>query len=834
MRLGGLPTLAAVSNCLLAAGTFEETVLPILKSNCTPCHDQATKTSGFSIATAESVLGGGSRRGPAVIAGSAESSPLAQVLRGTLKPQMPPGKTLAPREIAVIDEWIRTARPGSRPDGARTHWSLARQIRPPAQDVKTSAWARSPLDNFVLAKLEPRGLLPAPEASRSTLVRRLYFDLIGVPPSPEEILQFVEDNSPRAYGDLVDRLLSSPHYGERWGRYWLDLARYADTNGYEGDAEFYNAWRYRDYVVDAFNADKPYDEFLIDQLAGDEYKPVTGAGGLPAPDPEKVVALTFLRLAPFTEPRGEESRDVLLSEMVSTVSSVYLGWTVGCAKCHDHKYDPIPTRDFYRLKAFFASTYIAPPRPGDTQQLGGPQPAAFHRPGEAENIEIQAARFRKELEAVGAEFDSFAKPLVARLAAIWKRDKPSDTKTPSVRDVERIFNEENNNTVGVVKKDETFTAAERDRFRSFRESQRRLKNSLLRLEPVAMSVRNADDPPYGPSVPVTHVLLRGDHDRPGEIVQAGFPSAIAGHSDPVPLPLDRYKRHPTRGRRMTLARWIASPDNPLTARVMVNRIWQHHFGRGIVDTPSDFGRNGSRPTHPELLDWLATAFVENNWSIKAMHRLILASSTYRQSSQGNAAAQSADPDNRLYSRFPRQRLTAEAIRDSILAVSGRLNRDLGGPPVFPALPEGLDREQRVQTINTWETSPDADALRRSIYVFQRRSLSLPMLEVFDAPVPNASCDLRRNTVTALQPLTMYDSEFVNAEARHFAERVRREAGPSLDEQVRRAFLVARGRAPSDTERRRSLNFVRSVADGRDGLLGVCRVLLNSSEFLYVD
>ncbi len=820
------------------ADTFEERVLPILRSNCTPCHDAANRTSGLSVMSPETLLAGGNRRGPAIVSGAPDHSPLIRAIRGSIEPRMPPGKPLATGDIATIEQWIRAEapRPPKSESAKQTgkHWSLITPVRPPLPTVRGAEWVRNPIDAFILTQLERKSIEPAPLADRRTLARRLYFDLLGLPPTPEEIRQFADDPSPQAYEALVERLLASPHYGERWGRHWLDLARYADTNGYEGDPEFFHAWRYRDYVVDSFNADKPYDEFVIDQLAGDEIKPVTGAGGLPSPDPEKVVALTFLRLAPFTEPRGEESRDVLLSEMISTTSSVFLGWTTGCAKCHDHKYDPIPTRDFYRLKAFLASVYVAPPRPGDSQQLGGPQEAAFYRPGEREAVENKIAALREELKAEDAAFEAFAQPLVQRLAEVWKRDKPAGTKPPQVRDVERLFNEENNNTLALDKKDRTFTAAERDRFQQHRERQRRLKNSITRLEPVAMSVRNADDPPYGPSVPVTHVLIRGEHDHPGEIVQPGFPSAIEGHSNPAPLPLDRYKRHPTRGRRLTLARWIASPSNPLTARVMVNRIWRHHFGRGIVDTPGDLGRNGARPTHPELLDWLATAFVENKWSVKAMHRLILNSSTYRQSSFANSRAITADPDIRLYSRFPRQRLTGEAIRDSILAASGRLERELGGPPVFPPLPAGLDREQKVQSINTWETSPDRDTRRRSIYVFQRRSLSLPMLEVFDAPVLNASCDLRRNTVTALQPLSMYNSEFVNTEARHFAERVRREAGPDLPRRIQRAYLIARGREADGTELAEAGRFLRGIPDPNDALTGLCRVLLNSNEFLYVD
>ena len=725
--------------------------------------------------------------------------------------------------------------------GSNKYWAFVKPARHDPPPVGNTAWVRNPIDNFILKKLEEKGLKPAREADRRVLIRRLYFDLLGLPPTPEEVKEFVENSSPKAYEELVDRLLKSPRYGERWGRHWLDLARYADTNGYEGDAEFFHAWRYRDYVIEAFKSDKPYDEFIKEQIAGDEYAEVNSAGPLPPPDPEKVVALTFLRLAPFTEPRGEESRDILLSEMVSTTSSVFLGLTVGCAKCHDHKYDMVPTRDFYRTKAFFAAVYIAPSSIDDVQQLGGSQPAEFYRPGEKERADQMRANYKKSLEATEVEFAAFCKPLLERLTEVRKREKPEKSEKPeegkplTLKDLERAINTENNNALSLEKKDETFTAEEKQKFASFSERILRLKNGIKRLEPLAMSLRNADDPPYGPSVPTTHVLIRGEYDHPGEPVEPGFLSAITGHSDPAPLPLDRYKRHPTRGRRMTLAKWIASPDNPLTARAMVNRLWQHHFGRGIVETVSDFGKNGAPPTHPELLDWLATQLVQEKWSVKAMHRLILTSSTYRQASTSlDERAPQADPDNHLLWRFPRSRLEGEVIRDSVLAVSRRLNVEGGGPPVYPPLPEGLDEAQRVQNINTWETSNGPEGRKRSIYVFQRRSLNLPLLETFDAAVPNASCDRRRHSVTALQPLSLYDGDFVNTEAKFFAERVRKETGPDTVEQIQRAFLIAFGRAPNAGELEKVRAFVATVPSKDDALLGVCRVLLNSNEFVYVD
>lgn len=817
----------------LAAGTFDEKVLPILKVNCLPCHDEQTRNSGFSIQTLASVINGGVRHGQAVKPGLPAESPLLRMLSGQLTPRMPLGRTLRDTEIAVIREWIRELKAGDvAPETpAAKYWAYVPPVRRDPPPVRNSVRVQNPIDHFILKRLEDKGLEPAAEADRRVLIRRLYFDLIGLPPTPEAVQAFVEDASPKAYEKLVDSLLERPQYGERWGRRWLDLARYADTNGYEGDPEFFHAWRYRDYVIDAFNRDKPYDLFIKEQLAGDEFAKVNSAGGMPAAEPEGVVALTFLRLAPFTEPRGEESRDSLLTEMVTTTSTVFLGLTVGCAKCHDHKYDRIPARDFYRMKAFFASVYIAPPRADDSQQLGGPQPAKFYRPGEKERIDQLRAVSEKKLAATEAEYAVFNKELLTKLES-KKRENPepgksAENKPLTLDDLKRAIKADEH--------DKIFTAEEKREFASFSERVLRLKKEVLRLEPLAMSLRNADDPPYGTSVPTTYVLNRGNADAPGEPVQPGFLSAITGNSDPVALPLDRYKRHPTRGRRLTLAEWIASPDNPLTARVLVNRLWQNHFGRGIVETASDFGKNGSAPTHPELLDWLATQFVQEKWSIKAMQRLILNSATYRQSSTGiGKKPVQADPDNRLLSRFPRLRMEGEVIRDSVLAVSGRLNLEAGGPAVYPPLPAGLDEAQKVQGENTWVASDGPDGRRRSIYVFQRRSSGLPLLDLFDASVPNASCDRRRHSITPLQALTMYDSDFVNTEAKYFADRVRNETGPDIGEQIRRAFLIAFGRPPKAGELERVQAFQTGLPAKDDALLGLCRVLLNSSEFLYVD
>ena len=717
-----------------------------------------------------------------------------------------------------------------------TEWRYSPPSRPEMPDVTRADWPRNAVDRFVLQKLEENNLEPAPEASRRVLIRRLYFDLLGLPPNPEEVDAFVKSTNPKAYEELVDRLLDDARYGERWARYWLDLARYADTHGYEGDPDSPHAWRYRDYVIDAFNTDKPYDRFIKEQLAGDEIYDVMGAGEIPFPKPEHVVALTFLRLAPFTEPRGDETRHELLSEMTSTVGSVFLGLTVGCAKCHDHKYDDIPTKDFYRMKAFFATVQISPPDRGDVFQIGGPQPAEFYRPGEQERADQERTAAQTELKQTEEQYETLGKLLQEKLTKAREKEKPVD-----LGQVRRA----------AQRGDPAFTADESTRYLELRALRGHLKMRLSRLRPLALSLRHSFGPPYEPGVPTSRVMLRGQYDKPGEIIEPGFPSAITGHEEPAPIRLDPFKRWPTRGRRMALAQWIASPENPLTARVMVNRIWQHHFGRGIVSTPSDFGVLGALPTHPELLDWLATEFVESKWSIKSIHRLLLNSSTYRQTSLRDAPeAAKTDPDNDLLWRFRRRRLEAEAIRDSVLAVSGRLNPKQFGVPIFPALPEEVDREVKWD-VSKWDTSHGAESRRRSIYIYQQRTLNMPFLDCFDAKVADTPLDTRPTSVTALQSLEMYNGALVNEEAIYFAQRVAKEGGDNPRDQIALAFQLAFNRAPTEVEADRLEGLLQASAvedvadaDGTSGiakdtdtdapLVGLCRVLLNSNEFVYID
>ena len=672
-------------------------------------------------------------------------------------------------------------------------------IKPPS--VRHADRVTNGIDNFILARLEEKGLTLAPAAPARTLVRRLYLDLIGLPPSPVEVDAFVNDPDPKAYEKLVDKLLADSRHGERWARLWLDLARYADTAGYEGDPDLPHAWRYRDYVIDAFNQDKPYDKFVIEQIAGDETEEIMGAGDLPDPKPEPIVALTFLRLAPFTEPRGDASRHEMLSEMTATVSSVFLGLTVGCAQCHNHKYDRIPTKDFYRMKAFFSTVQLQRPLPGDIFQIGGPLPAAFYREGEKE----WATKLTEQCNAELSE----ARSLVAALDKIEDVGKKSDPKI-------------------------SLTPEQREQRSKTKARIRLLEQYLKRLQPVAMSLRHSYGPPFEPGVPETRVLNRGEWDKPGEVIEPGFPSVITGHQEAATIRLDPFKRWPTRSRRLTLAQWITSAENPMTARVMVNRLWDWHFGRGLVPTPSDFGKLSGGASHPELIDWLARRFVDSKWSVKAMHRLILNSATYRQSSRHHdSKAETADPENTLLWRFRPRRLEAEAVRDAVLAVSGRLNPEQFGLPIFPPLPDGLAEEVKYDN-SKWATQDGPEGRKRSVYIYQQRSMTMPFMQTFDSVVCDASRDRRQVSVTPLQALAMYNGRFANEEATHFAARVRKDAGESPVAQIQLAFKTALGREPAPEESERMQALMRSSTEGSDAVAAVCRVLLNANEFVYVE
>ncbi|MBZ2180813.1 MAG: PSD1 and planctomycete cytochrome C domain-containing protein [Acidobacteria bacterium] len=845
---------------LLAAAVpdFDREIAPILAANCAQCHSGKSLASGFSVESRAAVVLGGKKHGKAVIGGHPESSPLIQMVKGGLSPQMPMGKVLAAEDVARLEAWVKSLPAEETAAKQEWRWPYEKPVRPAGRSV----------DDFIVAKLRAKGLGLAPEADRRTLARRAYFDLIGLPPTAEEMAAFLRDGD---FPKLVDTLLADPRYGERWGRHWLDLARYGETSGLEGDGAIGNAWRYRDWVIEAFNRDLPYDKFILAQLGGgDEH---SKSRNNYAPNIQGHVPLGFLRLAPWDRSNlvADEVRANYLAEVTAATSSVFLGLTVGCARCHDHKYDPIPQKDYYRLQAFFNTVQV--------ENVTVPYADEdFAEKAKAKIKEIEARlKDGPEKTALDAYEKEFLPKLVARRRelAAGKPATLADLRMEMRRKARSQFSVAEQREYALVKEDadrtgdpeekaaldaleqkltarlqldparfdvlevadlrtemasrqsKVFSEAERERHAELTESLQVWQRRLGRWQPVALTVKNVPGPPNGPAIAPVRVLLRGDYRLPGEAVEAGFPMAFTGKAEAATLETDRYRQFPTRGHRLTLAKWIASKENPLTARVMVNRIWQYHFGTGIVATPSDFGVNGERPTHPELVDWLAHEFMDSGWSIKAMHRKIMLSATYRQG--GENAAWEKDSENKLISRFPRRRLEGEELRDSVLYLSGRLNGERGGPSVFPALPADLADFARYGRGGAamWEPNErDEDGRRRSIYTFQRRSMPLPMMAAFDAPVFSESCDRRSATTTPLQALAMMNGNLLHEEAAHLAKRVAAESGDRAV-QVKRAFGIVLGRAPSAAELERYVGFSGDLA-------AICRVLLNANEFLYVE
>jgi hypothetical protein len=623
----------------------------------------------------------------------------------------------------------------------RKHWSLR-----PRSDVAPPAGSAHAIDAFVGARLEKEGLRPATLADRATLIRRITFDLTGLPPSPGEIDAFVNDKSPQAYEKLVDRLLASHAYAEKWAKHWLDVVRFAETDGFEYDTHRADAWRYRDYVIDAFHQDKPYTQFIREQLAGDE---------IDASKEELRVASGFQRLGALRKNAGNQevasSRNEVLTEMTNIVGAAFLGMTIGCARCHDHKFDPIRQRDYYRIQAFFAPTREA-------------------------DVPLYTDEEKQRWESRKKEHEAKIKEL---------RGKMKD-----------LSGEEKGRMLGQI---------------------RALEERSPEPLPALFSVAND----FEKSAPV-HVLARGDYRNKGDRVGMRTLGVLLPDGAPE-LPADM------KAPRTALADWVASEGNPLTARVMVNRIWHYHFGRGIVSTPNDFGRMGGRPSNPELLDWLANEFVRSGWRMKPMHKLILMSETYRQSavSPVEKEASAKDPENALLWKHSRRRLTAEEIRDAMLASAGRLNSKSGGPSVITPVDQEL--VDLLYKPSQWAVTGDrAEHDRRSIYLLHKRNLRLPMMEVFDAPDYQISCPKRESSTHAPQALELLNGDFANDVAKSFATRLDREAR-TPPEQVDLAYRLAAGRAPTAKEKQVALEFLK-----KQPLSEFALAMLNINAFLYVN
>ena len=779
---------------------FQKSIFPVLKANCSACHIASTTPGGgLNLATFDAAMAGG-KHGSAIAPGDSKQSLLIQYLKGERTPKMPMGGELSAEVITALAKAIDAMQPAAQTQKRQNpylEWLLRKPSAPAAPATKDAAWIRNPIDAFVLAKLEEKDMHPAPPASKRTLLRRVYFDLIGLPPTSAEVEAFEADAAPDAYEKVIDKLLADPRYGERWGRHWLDLARFAESDGFAIDGERPNAWRYRDYVIRSFNQDKPYDAFIKEQIAGDEMQ-----GGNRS---ERLVALGFLRMGTWEADANFKTqlRQDVLNELTGTVGQVFLGMTVGCARCHDHKYDPIPQRDFYRLQAFFA-----PMRVED-------RPAPFTDPEHPKLMKETMRRYEDDADAAAEAQKQIEDRLKAKFAAAKGKPADSDNKRS---DYMKALKDA---------KDPVFSAEERKEWTAARDRAKQLADAVPRYRPTAYSVSDVV-PPQVPALPDSYVLLGGELSAKGEKVEPGFLQAVVGKTEPATIPFAGGSS----GRRTALANWIASPENPLTARVVVNRLWQHHFGEGLVRTPSDFGINGDHATHPELLDWLAAQLIEKKWSLKAMHRLMLTSSAYRQSTENPDYQKFADIDsaNRLLWRMNWLRLEGETLRDTVLAVSGQMQKSDGGPGVFVSVPS--DVAEGFEFFK-WFPSSEKDQARRTIYTFQRRSVMNPMVEVFDGANMSEVCSRRSVTVAPTQAFTLLNGEFVNLEAKHFADRVIELAGPERARQLDQAFLLALGRKPSEKERANAEPLFTS-ATPRDALTRLGVVLFNLNEFIYMD
>lgn len=928
---------------------FGRAIQPILAKRCYACHGPDTAEAGLRLnqrALAFEKLESGKR---AIVANDlAQSELLRRIMSTDESEQMPPeGPRLTETQIDLIKRWIE--------QGAswKEHWAFVPPVTPQPPTVKNSAWVTNPIDAFILSKLEQQGLTPAAPAGKTALLRRVTYDLTGLPPTPAEVQSFLADDSADAYEKVVDRLLKSQQYGEQWARHWLDIVRYADTNSFERDGPKPNAWRYRDYVVRSLNSDKPYDQFVREQLAGDE---------LPGASADGIIATGFYRLGLW----DDEPADRLLAlydgfdDIISTTSQAFLGLTVACARCHDHKIDPITQADYYSMLAFFQGvTPNGNPNPNVERAIfeSDASRAAYETAMKEHRDKLDAAqarisaiekefrdrlsrqdqdldqpdmedleyRFYRDTWEKLPDFDSLKAETVARLERPYFDISPAtrefafgfvfigtlkvpadgeytfmvdsdDGSRLSIDGKEVILHDGIHGTgkpqlakvrlkagrvpvrldyfqgpsgakelivkwsgpgfeqryLSAMTEDGVKLADRRGKRRDFVALMKTQGPTILGAEVHGQYTQITKDleelkkfrPPAnhalcvtetGPNPVDTFILKRGNPQSQGEKVVPAFLSPLGGGTAMIPAPVAGAK---SSGRRLALANWIASPDNRLTSRVMANRIWQHHFGRGIVRSPNNFGLLGDSPTHPELLDWLATAFVNGGWQMKPLHKLILMSSAYRMSSQPNAAALARDPLNNLFWRFDMRRLSAEEVRDSVLAVDGRLNPAMFGPGVFPDISDEVKAGQSSPGSGWGKSSPEEQS-RRSIYVHVKRSLILPILSDFDFADTDSSCAARFVTTQPTQALGMLNGRFLNDQAEEFAKRLRKEAGNDVKQQVAHAYRLALSREPDPGLIERGLKLIdalqtRHGKTADQALDQFCLMVFNLNEFMYLD
>ncbi|MGZ4974883.1 MAG: PSD1 and planctomycete cytochrome C domain-containing protein, partial [Limisphaerales bacterium] len=708
---------------------FQQKVYPLLQSKCIGCHgDAGQMEADLDLRTREGFLKGGESGQPALVPGNPDKSRAFTAVLRTGKLKMPPKERnkLDAQEIEIVRQWIsdgaqwfvantNTPKWSYKPDDIWAFRPAKKRVAP--THVVDQAKIKTPVDAFIQAKL--KNLKPAPLADRVTLIRRATYDVTGLPPTPQEIAAFVHDISANAFDKVIERLLASPRYGEQWGRHWLDVVRYADTDGYSNDYERPNAWRYRDYVIHSFNSDKAFDQFVMEQIAGDEMTPN---------DPEKLIAVGMLRMGPWEQTAmsvAAVTRQLFLDDVTANIGAAYLGLTTGCAKCHDHKFDPIPTRDYYRLQSIFAPTEF------ESRKVPfQPWENATDLSGAIARVERQLGGLQERVQQIRKKHQHAVNQFLKEKGFKNLKEVPEGMRPP---------------------RELGLTSTEQSVEKTVQKRIEYLERESKRYQPLAFSVSSGGNE-VNVATPVLHILQGGALESPGDAVTPGLISAVY-HSDDARNATDWNTVPQTPdGRRLKLAKWIASPENPMTARVMVNRIWQYHFGKGLVETANNFGKMGKRPTHPELLDWLANYFVQHHWSVKEMHRLIMRSYTYQQSTTpfDEAATKREDAEEKLLTHFAPRRVTAEELRDSILSVSGELSETRGGPPVFPEinLEAALQPRHIMGSLAPiYLPSPTREQRnRRTVYAVQIRSLLDPMLEVFNCPNTTTSLEKRETTI----------------------------------------------------------------------------------------
>jgi len=855
-----LCSLAVTARGADATLTFEKDVRPIVKAHCTHCHGEEEKPEGGIDLRLRRFMS------EIIVPGQPEKSKLVEVIRSGEMPEK--GKPLTEAQLAVIEQWIAQGAKTAKPeplvlapgpiisDEDREYWAFQPIQKPATPKHLETQKMRTPVDAFVLAKMNEKGLQMAPETDRRTLIRRVTLDLNGLLPTPEEVDAFVNDKSPLAYEQLVERLLASKNYGERWARHWLDVAGYADSNGYtEADSLRPHAWRFRDYVIRAMNEDKPWDQFIQEQIAGDELAGATHADYQQAVlDPrrtDQLIATAFLRMAPDgtgdTVDDPKLAKNNVITEQIKVMTSSLMGMTVACAQCHDHRYDPITQADYYRLRAVFDPAYHweawrAPNSRLYSLYTPEERAKAAEIEAKAKEIEVEARAMSKKFLDEIFEVEIKKVPEAEQAAFRVARDTPVAKQTPEQKSLIKKY----------PSALATYSLNLYDQKKQDIVDAKMAEATKLRATKPAEGFVMALTEVKG-QMPVSKLFNRGDHDQPKQVVQPGELGILASPQiEPFkPVPVSSGSS----GRRLAYAQWLTSGKHPLVARVLVNRFWLNHMGRGIVNTPGDFGRQGELPTHPELLDYLSDEFVKSGWKLKSLHRLILLSSAYRQSSVNDASLR-ADPENRFYARFKMRRLDAETLRDSMLAATGTLVQASYGPP------SGIGRDPQGRvitgidkgTITNHKVDPaGADDFRRSIYIQVRRSKPVTVLDTFDAPTMSPNCEMRSQTTVAPQSLLLMNDTFVLDSSRRLADRVSAEAPNDHAKQLQRVWSLLYSKPATDADITKCLAYLDEQTKAlaqyhhdiqhakgvvpnppQEAMASLCQILCSSNRFLYVE